>query len=191
MNIDYTQYYNDKTSTFFEDVYYQGISEYDWHIVQIQLQKEEQYYMWCVDNLEIQIQMEKNLDNQIAQELGLGKSPNRKKAKKHSTFTQKEDQAIVNHVILYGTNRWSLCALKLPKRNGKQCRERYIHHLDPTISKEPWSHLEDALLVDLYNIHGKRWSLISRSFPGRTDNDIKNRYNTKNKRKINNTYNKH
>lgn len=169
MNTEYTHYYNDLTSTFFDDVYYQSMSEYDWYIVQSQLHKKEQYYIWCRDN---------NLDNQIPPY-----HPTRKKSKQHhSTFTQKEDQEIVKHVILHGTINWSLCALKLPKRNGKQCRERYTHQLDPTVSKEPWSHLEDALLVDLYNIYGPRWSHIARSFPGRTDNDVKNRHNSKYKK---------
>lgn len=42
MHTDYTQYYNDSTSTLFEDVHYQGLSEYDWHISRLQL---EQFHM--------------------------------------------------------------------------------------------------------------------------------------------------
>jgi hypothetical protein len=186
MNTDYTHYYNDSSSTLFEDIYYQGISEYDWHIVQLQLQKEEkeleEYCKWRTDQIQTYIYLEKNLENQIKQELDR-KTPPIKKRKirqtSRSTFTQKEDQTIIKHVDKYGTNNWASCALKLPNRNGKQCRERYTQQLDPNISKEPWSEFEDNLLLDLTKRFGKRWTLIAQFLPGRTCNNVKNRYNSK------------
>lgn len=61
-------------------------------------------------------------------------------------------------------------------RTGKQCRERYINHLDPTIKKTAWSVEEDAVLRALFPEAGTKWSQYMSYLPGRSDNAIKNRY---------------
>ena len=60
-------------------------------------------------------------------------------------------------------------AAMVPGRSGKQCRERWRNHVDPSISREPWSEEENALLLRLYEEHYGRWCEISVAFAGRPD----------------------
>ena len=61
-------------------------------------------------------------------------------------------------------------------RSGKQCRERYINQLDPSIKKTMWTYEEDATIMRLHSQYGKKWSKFMDQLPGRSDNAIKNRY---------------
>ena len=61
-------------------------------------------------------------------------------------------------------------------RTGKQCRERYINQLDPSIKKTPWTADEDGVIVRLHEQIGKKWSKFMDYLPGRSDNAIKNRW---------------
>ena len=69
-------------------------------------------------------------------------------------------------------------AKSLPGRIGKQCRERWHNHLDPNITKRKWTMQEDLLIVKLHLVHGNRWCDIAKKVKGRTDNAIKNRFNS-------------
>jgi len=64
----------------------------------------------------------------------------------------------------------------MDSRTGKQCRERYINHLDPEIKKTSWCAAEDEIIRRLFPEHGTKWSQYMPSLPGRSDNAIKNRY---------------
>mmetsp|Transcript_10302 Transcript_10302/g.28955 ORF Transcript_10302/g.28955 Transcript_10302/m.28955 type:complete len:233 (+) Transcript_10302:1560-2258(+) len=72
--------------------------------------------------------------------------------------------------------KWPDVASLIPDRSGKQCRERYLNHLAPGVNNRDWSPEEDALIFRLHNIYGSKWTKISASFEGRSDNSCKNRY---------------
>lgn len=64
----------------------------------------------------------------------------------------------------------------MKSRTGKQCRERYINHLDPNTKKSPWTLQEDEIIRELHPTLNSKWSQYMSRLPGRTDNAIKNRY---------------
>ena len=99
-------------------------------------------------------------------------------------WTQEEDMKIVKFVSENGIHLWAKLALSLPGRTGKQCRERYKNHLDPNLNKSVWTTEEDKLLIQLHHEHGSAWTKIASHFPGRTDNCVKNRWNSTLKKRI-------
>lgn len=94
------------------------------------------------------------------------------------SFLEDEDQRIIQFVAEHGENKWSEIIRVLPNRTMKQCRERWINHLNPSVKKDSWSSEEDIRIFELYKRLGGRWSRIARSMPGRSDNSVKNRFNS-------------
>eukprot|EP00299_Pterocystis_sp_00344_P011038 c5090_g1_i1.p1 GENE.c5090_g1_i1~~c5090_g1_i1.p1 ORF type:complete len:290 (+),score=49.93 c5090_g1_i1:69-938(+) len=95
-----------------------------------------------------------------------------------STWSAEEDTLLFEIVQSHGAKNWPQIAQFLPGRSGKQCRERFKNHLDPTLKKEPFSPEEDMKIIRLVEQHGQKWAYLALMMKGRTDNAIKNRYNS-------------
>lgn len=100
------------------------------------------------------------------------------------SWTREEDEIIVNFVKQHGTKNWTKLATLLPGRIGKQCRERWRNHLDPEVNRSPWTEVEDEILINLHETLGNQWVKIAESLPGRSDNAIKNRWNSTLKKQL-------
>jgi hypothetical protein len=94
-------------------------------------------------------------------------------------FTVQEDAALVG--LIDGATEaisWERVAGHIPGRTARQCRERWIGYLSPTIRVEPWTDAEDQQLLDEVAMFGHQWTVIADHFHQRSGNDVKNRWYT-------------
>ncbi|KAH1048597.1 hypothetical protein J1N35_039381 [Gossypium stocksii] len=98
---------------------------------------------------------------------------------KKGPWTPEEDQKLVDYIQTHGYGNWRT----LPKnaglqRCGKSCRLRWTNYLRPDIKRGRFSFEEEEAIIQLHSVLGNKWSAIAARLPGRTDNEIKNYWNT-------------
>ncbi|CAK8544501.1 unnamed protein product [Lathyrus sativus] len=100
-------------------------------------------------------------------------------------WSPEEDEKLLNYITKHGHGCWS----SVPKlaglqRCGKSCRLRWINYLRPDLKRGAFSEEEENSIIELHALLGNRWSQIAAQLPGRTDNEIKNLWNSNLKKKL-------
>lgn len=100
-------------------------------------------------------------------------------------WSKQEDEKLIDYIRTHGEGCWR----SLPKaagldRCGKSCRLRWINYLRPDIKRGNFGQDEEDLIIKLHALLGNRWSLIAGRLPGRTDNEVKNYWNSHIRRKL-------
>lgn len=101
----------------------------------------------------------------------------RSKRRHKAKFSPEEDKQLIELVKQYGVNAWEIVCLKMNQRNERQCKDRWFYYLSPDLNKGPWTKDEDDLLIKSVKEYGPSWVRITKLFKGRTDVQIKNRWN--------------
>ncbi|XP_062016359.1 transcription factor MYB86-like [Rosa rugosa] len=104
---------------------------------------------------------------------------------KRGLWSPEEDEKLMNHIHNSGHGSWS----SIPKiagleRCGKSCRLRWMNYLRPDLKRGSFSEQEERIIIDVHRVVGNRWAQIAKQMPGRTDNEVKNFWNSCIKKKL-------
>jgi len=92
-------------------------------------------------------------------------------------WTEEDDRKLIELKSENPDMCWKDISSKMGSMNSKQCRDRWINHLDPNLQNEaPWNYNEEHELLELVKVYGKKWSHIAQILKGRSENSIKNRW---------------